>query len=60
LLYIAIEKHNLELVKLLLNERVAEKTNLLFEAAVRAPAFEIMDLFLGISTQQWAEVSLLR
>jgi hypothetical protein len=47
-LFIAIKNQNLELVKLLLNEKVAEKSDLPFEAAVRARAFEIMDHFLEL------------
>ncbi|RYN65001.1 hypothetical protein AA0119_g11500 [Alternaria tenuissima] len=47
-LFIAIKNQNLELVKLLLSEKVAEKSDLPFEAAVRARAFEIMDHFLEL------------
>jgi hypothetical protein len=47
-LFIAIKKENLELVQLLLDEKVAEGSNIPFEAAVRARAFRIMDLFLGL------------
>ncbi|KAF2688152.1 ankyrin [Lentithecium fluviatile CBS 122367] len=46
-LLIAIEKHNLELVQFLLNERVVDE-DLPFESAVRARAFEILEFFLGL------------
>lgn len=47
-LFIAVKRQNLELVQLLLDEKVAEESNLPFEAAVRARAFRVMDLFLGL------------
>jgi len=47
-LLIAIEKQNLELVQLLLDEKVVEESDLPFEAAVRTRAFETMELFLGL------------